>query len=139
MAIKKIKAQVKMLINSGAATPAPPVGSTLGPHGINLVQFCKEFNATPGVGPVPVVVTIFEDRSYSFIIKTAPVSGLIKQKAGIQKGAANALKDTVATLTAADIREIAEKKMTDLNAFNVEAAIKMVEGTCKSMGVKIVA
>ena len=138
MAAKKIKAQVKMLITAGSATPAPPVGSTLGPHGINLVQFCKEINATPSIGPVPVEVTIFEDRSYSFIIKTAPVSGLIKQKAGIQKGAGNPLKDTVATLTSADIKEIAEKKMEDLNAFDVESAIKMVEGTCKSMGVKIV-
>jgi large subunit ribosomal protein L11 len=137
MATKKIKAQVKMLIQAGSATPAPPIGSTLGPHGINLVQFCAEINKNPSVGPVPVVVTIFDDRSYEFVIKTAPVSGLIKQKASIKKGAGNPLKDTVATLTLEDIKDIAQTKMTDLNAFSLEAAIKMVEGTCRSMGVKI--
>jgi large subunit ribosomal protein L11 len=139
MADKKIKTQVKMLIKAGAANPAPPVGSTLGPHGINLVMFCKDFNDKTSTmqGMVPVVVTIFEDRSYEFIIKTAPVAELVKQALGVQSGAGNPLKETIGTLTMAQVMEIAEKKMPDLNCFTIESAALQVKGTCKSMGVKV--
>ncbi|MEI6728093.1 MAG: 50S ribosomal protein L11 [bacterium] len=139
MADKKIKTQVKMLIKAGAANPAPPVGSTLGPHGINLVMFCKDFNDKTSTmqGMVPVVVTIFEDRSYEFILKTPPVAELVKQALGVQSGAGNPLKETVGTLTVAQVLEIAQKKMPDLNCFTVESAAEQVKGTCKSMGVKV--
>jgi large subunit ribosomal protein L11 len=141
MADKKIKAQLKILIKAGAANPAPPVGSTLGPYGLNLVQFCKEFNdKTSGMqGMVPVEVTIFEDRTYQFILKTPPVAELIKQALKIQSGAGNPLKDTVGTLSQEQIAEIAEKKMPDLNSHDIESAKQQVVGTCKSMGVKVAA
>lgn len=141
MAAKKIKAQIKMLIKAGAATPAPPVGSTLGPYGLNLVMFCKEFNdKTAGMqGMVPALITVFEDRSYEFILKIAPVAELIKQSAGIQSGAANQLKNVAATLTMDQIKAIAEKKLPDLNGVTIDSAINQVLGTCRSMGVKIAA
>jgi large subunit ribosomal protein L11 len=141
MADKKIKAQVKMLIKAGSATPAPPVGSTLGPLGINLVQFCKEFNDKTSTmqGMIPILMTVFEDRSYEFILKTPPVAELIKQILNIPSGAANPIKDTVGTITEAQIIEIAKKKLVDLNGTTVESGINQVKGTCKSMGVKITA
>ena len=140
MAEKKIKTQVKMLIQAGKANPAPPVGSTLGPHGINLMMFCKDFNDKTGsmVGAIPVVVSIYEDRSFDFVLKTPPVAELIKQTAKIDKGAATPNKQKVGTITMAQVREIAEKKMPDLNCFEVESAMSMVLGTAKNMGVAVV-
>jgi large subunit ribosomal protein L11 len=140
MAEKKLKTQVKMLIQAGKANPAPPVGSTLGPHGINLMMFCKDFNDKTGAmqGAIPVVVSIYEDRSFDFILKTPPVAELVKQFAKIQKGAATPNKQKVGTLTMAQVTEIAEKKMPDLNCFEVSSAVKMVLGTAKNMGVAVV-
>jgi len=139
MAEKKIKAQIKLVITANKANPAPPVGSTLGPHGINLMQFCKDFNdKTSGMtGGVPVVVTIFEDRSFEFVLKTAAVSELVKQAIKIQTGSATPHKVKVGTITKAQVKEVAEKKMVDLNCYTVEQAMKMVEGTCRSMGVVV--
>lgn len=140
MAAKKIKAQVKMLIQAGKANPAPPVGSTLGPHGINLMMFCKDFNDKTSAmqGAIPAVVTIFDDRSFEFILKTPPVAELIKQILKIEKGAASPNKQKVGSLTKAQITEIATKKLPDLNCFSVESAENMVIGTAKNMGVALV-
>ena len=139
MADKKVKAQVKLVIQAGKANPAPPVGSTLGPYGLNLMQFCKDFNEKTATmtGGVPAVVTIYEDRSFDFFLKTAAVSELVKQSIKIPKGAADPLRGKVGKITKDQIREIAEKKMVDLNCYTVEQAMKMVEGTCRSMGVTI--
>lgn len=139
MADKKVKVQLKLVIQAGKANPAPPVGSALGPQGINLMQFCKDFNdQTKNLsGAVPVVVTVFEDRSFDFVIKTAAVSELIKQALNLQGGSGTPNKKKVGTLTQAQLREIAEKKMTDLNCYDVEQAMKMVEGTARSMGVTV--
>jgi large subunit ribosomal protein L11 len=140
MAAKKIKDQVKMLIQAGKANPAPPVGSTLGPHGINLMMFCKEFNDKTASmqGAVPAVVTIFDDRSFEFILKTPPVAELIKQALKIEKGAAAPNKQKVGSLTKAQVRDIATVKLPDLNCFSVESAEKMVIGTARNMGISIV-
>jgi large subunit ribosomal protein L11 len=137
---KKIKHQVKMLIQAGKANPAPPVGSTLGPLGINLMMFCKDFNdRTNGMrGAVPVVVTVFDDRTFEFILKTPPVAELIKQMINLEKGAATPKKTKVGQLTTEQVRAIATQKMPDLNCFNVESAMKMVIGTAKNMGVLVV-
>jgi large subunit ribosomal protein L11 len=139
MAGKKLKIQIKMLIKAGAANPAPPVGSTLGPHGINLVQFCKDFNdkTSSMTGMVPVEVSVFEDRSYEFVLKTAAVAELIKQSLKLPKGAANQIKETVGTISMSAVEEIAKKKMVDLNSFDLQGAVNQVLGTCKSMGVKV--
>jgi large subunit ribosomal protein L11 len=139
MAAKKIKSEVKMLIQATKANPAPPVGSTLGPLGINLMMFCKDFNdRTSGmVGAVPVVVTVFDDRSFTFILKTPPVAELIKQALKVEKGAAAPNKTKIGTLTMAQITEIATKKMPDLNCFEISSAESMVIGTAKNMGVLI--
>jgi large subunit ribosomal protein L11 len=136
---KKVKAVVKMLIKAGAANPAPPVGSTLGPYGIALPKFCQDFNEQTSsmTGMVPVVVTIYEDRSFEFVLKTAPVAELVKQALGIKSGAAHQIKDKVGQLSYEQAVEIAEKKMVDLNCYDVDAALQMVGGTCKSMGVTI--
>jgi len=138
---KKIKAQTKLVIKAGAANPAPPVGSTLGPLGINLMQFCKDFNEKTATmtGGIPCVVTVFDDRSFEFILKTPAVSELVKQSIGVTSGSADPLKKKIGTITRAQIKAIAEKKMVDLNCHSTEAAEKMVEGTCRSMGVKIAA
>lgn len=138
---KKIKAQIKLVIKAGAATPQPPVGSTLGPTGVNLMQFCKDFNEKTAtmMGGIPVVVTIFEDRSFEFILKTPAVSELVKQAIGITTGSPDPIKKKVGTITKAQIQAIAEKKMVDLNCHTVAAAMKMVEGTCVSMGVRVTA
>lgn len=136
---KKVKNVVKILIKAGAANPAPPVGSTLGPYGLNLMEFCNEFNAkTNSMGDtlVPAEVTIYEDRSYSLLIKTPPASALIKKAAGIKSGSGNPLKDKVGVLSLEQLKEIAEKKMTDLNCYDLREAMLMVAGTCRSMGVK---
>jgi large subunit ribosomal protein L11 len=140
MAEKKVKQQVKMLIQAGKANPAPPVGSTLGPLGINLMMFCKDFNdRTNGMrGSVPVVVSVFDDRSFEFILKTPPVAELIKQMINIDKGAATPGKTKIGQLTSDQVRTIATQKMPDLNCFNVESAMKMVVGTAKNMGVLVI-
>ncbi len=139
MADKKIKVQLKLVIGAGKANPAPPVGSALGPHGINLMQFCNDFNDQTKTmqGNVPAVVTIYEDRSFEFVIKTPAVSELIKQSLKIKKGSGVPNKEKVAKITKQQIAEIAEKKMPDLNCYTVEQASKMVEGTCRSMGIEV--
>lgn len=139
MAEKVLKAKIKLSIQAGKANPAPPVGSTLGPQGINLMQFCKEFNkATESMnGAIPVEVSIYNDRSFEFVIKTQAVPDLVKQAANITAGAKDPLRTKVGKITKAQVREIAEKKMVDLNAFTIEAGMSMVEGTCKSMGVTV--
>ncbi len=139
MAAKKIKSEVKMLIQATKANPAPPVGSTLGPLGINLMMFCKDFNdrTSSMVGAVPVVVTVYDDRSFTFILKTPPVAELIKQALKVDKGAATPNKTKIGTLTMAQITEIATKKMPDLNCFEIKSAESMVIGTAKNMGVLV--
>jgi large subunit ribosomal protein L11 len=137
---KKVKAVVKVQIQAGKATAAPPVGTALGPHGINMGQFIKEYNekTAPLTGTVvPAVVTIFEDRSFTFVTKSPPAADLIRREAGIEKGSATPNKIKVATLSKAKIRSIAETKMADLNANTIESAMRMVEGTARSMGVEI--
>ena len=137
---KKVTAIVKLQLPAGKATPGPPVGSTLGPHGINLPGFVKEFNdkTADKIGLViPVVMTIYNDRSFSFITKTPPAPVLIKKACGIESGSAKPNKDKVAKLTKAQLREIAELKMPDLNAASVEAAMSMIAGTARSMGVTV--
>lgn len=138
---KKVKAVVKIQIPGGKANPAPPVGTALGPHGINLMQFCKEYNAkTAGqVGQiVPVEVTIYQDGSFSFILKTPPAADLLKKAAGIDSGSAVPNRDKVGTVTQEQLREIAEIKMKDLNAHDVEAAKKIIAGTARSMGLTVI-
>ena len=138
---KKVTAIVKLQLPAGKATPGPPVGSTLGPHGINLPGFVKEFNdkTADKIGLViPVVMTIYNDRSFSFITKTPPAPVLIKKACGIESGSAKPNKDKVAKITRAQIREIAELKMPDLNAASIEAAMSMIAGTARSMGVQVV-
>lgn len=137
---KKIKTIVKLQIQAGKANPAPPVGPALGQHGINIGDFCAKFNdATKDkMGDIiPAEITIFEDRSFSFILKTPPASDLLRKAAGIEKGAGNPLKDKVGKISEAKLREIAEKKMSDLNANDVEGAMKIIAGTARSMGIKI--
>ena len=137
---KKVTAVVKLQLPAGKATPGPPVGSTLGPHGINLPGFVKEFNdkTADKIGLViPVVMTIYNDRSFSFITKTPPAPVLIKKACGIESGSAKPNKDKVAKLTKAQVREIAELKMPDLNAATVEAAMSMIAGTARSMGITV--
>lgn len=138
---KKVTAIVKLQLPAGKATPGPPVGSTLGPHGINIPGFTKEFNAKTQdqVGLViPVVMTIYQDRSFTFILKTPPVPVLIKKACGIESGSAAPNKNKVAKLTMAKVEEIAKLKMPDLNATDLEGAMSMVKGTARSMGVEIV-
>ena len=137
---KKITAVVKLQLPAGKATPGPPVGSTLGPHGINIPGFTKEFNEkTRGQEGliIPVVMTIYADRSFEFVLKTPPAAVLIKKALNIQSGSAKPNKTKVATITEAQLKEIAETKMPDLNAANLDAAISMIKGTCRSMGVKV--
>lgn len=138
---KKVNAVVKLQLQAGKATSGPPVGSSLGPHGINIPQFVKEFNdktkAQEGF-VIPVVLTIYADRSFTFELKTPPAAVLIKKACGIESGSANSIKTKVAKITKAQIEEIAKIKMPDLNAASVEAAMSMIEGTCRSMGVTVV-
>lgn len=137
---KRVKAVVKLQIQAGKATPAPPIGTALGPQGINLVMFCKEYNertAAMAGSVVPVEITIYEDRSFQFITKTPPAADLLRKEAKIEKGSATPNKAKVATLTHAQIRKIAETKMKDLNANDVEAAEKMILGTARSMGIAV--
>ena len=132
---------VKIQLPAGKATPAPPVGTALGPHGINIAQFTKEFNertAPMGDITVPAEITIFEDRTFTFILKTPPAPVLIMKAIGLAKGSANPLKNKVGKITRAQVREIAERKMPDLNATTIEAAMKTVEGSARSMGVEVI-
>ena len=138
---KKVTKVVKLQLQAGKATAGPPVGSSLGPHGINIPAFTKEFNEkTAGQEGlvIPVVITIYADRSFTFVLKTPPAAVLIKKACGIESGSANSIKTKVAKITKAQVKEIAELKMPDLNAANLETAMSMVEGTCRSMGVKVV-
>ena len=137
---KKVEGYIKLQIPAGKATPAPPVGPALGQHGVNIVEFTKQFNArTADQGDliIPVVITVYSDRSFSFITKTPPAAVLIKKACNIKSGSGVPNKTKVATITQAQLREIAETKMRDLNAARVEGAMSMVAGTCRSMGVKV--
>jgi len=137
---KPIKTIIKLQIKAGQANPAPPVGPALGQHGLNIQEFCTKFNeATKDkMGQViPAEITVYEDRTFDFILKTPPAADLLKKAAKIEKGAADPLKQKVGTVTKAQIREIAETKMPDLNANDVEQAMKIIEGTARSMGIKI--
>ena len=137
---KKAKAIVKLQISAGKATPAPPVGTALGPHGINIMQFCKEYNAkTASMAGmiVPCEITIYQDRSFSFVLKTPPAPVLLKKAAGIEKASGVPNRNKVGAVTRKQVREIAEMKMKDLNAVNVEGAMKMIEGTARSMGIDV--
>ncbi len=141
MAQKQVMAQVKLQIPAGKANPAPPIGPALGPHGINIMDFCKAFNAqTQSMGDtiIPAVLTIYKDRSFTFILKTPPASELIKKAAGIIKGSGTPNKDKVGKITMDQVREIAATKMPDLNAFDIEKAMETIKGTARSMGVEII-
>lgn len=141
MAEKKVAAVVKLQLAAGKATPGPPVGSTLGPHGINLGAFTKEFNektASQAGLVIPVVVTIYADRSYSFVLKTPPAAVLIMKAIGLEKGSAVPNKQKVGTITKAQIKQIAETKMPDLNCTSIESAMSMIAGAARSMGVTVV-
>lgn len=138
---KKVTAVVKLQINAGKATPAPPVGSTLGPYGINMMEFIKGYNEKTAsmVGTVvPVEITIYEDRSFTFITKTPPAAELIKKAAGVGKGSGTPNKDKVGSLTIGQVRQIAETKSPDLNANDIESAMKIIAGTARSMGVDVI-
>lgn len=138
--MKKLKTQVKLQIPAGKANPAPPVGPALGQHGLNIQEFCSAFNEKTkdkGGDVIPVVINIYEDRSFDFICKTPPAAELIKKAINLQKGSGEPQKNKVGKITKAQLKEIAEKKMEDLNAKDIEAAIKVVAGTAKSMGVTV--
>jgi len=140
MAKKEVVGQVKLVIPAGKANPAPPVGPALGPHGINIMEFCKQFNAqTQAMGEtlIPVVISIYKDRSFSFILKTPPTSELIKKAAGIIKGSGTTGKEKVGSISIKQVEEIAKTKMPDLNTTSLQSAMNMVIGTAKSMGVEI--
>ncbi|MFZ4676597.1 MAG: 50S ribosomal protein L11 [Nodosilinea sp.] len=137
---KKVVALIKLAINAGKANPAPPIGPALGQHGVNIMAFCKEYNARTQekVGlVVPVEISVFEDRSFTFILKTPPASVLIKKAAGIERGSGEPRTKKVGSITRAQLQEIAEAKMPDLNANDIEAAMNIVEGTARNMGVTI--
>lgn len=137
---KKVVALIKLAIPAGKANPAPPIGPALGQHGVNIMAFCKEYNARTSdkVGlVVPVEISVFEDRSFTFILKTPPASVLIKKAIGIERGSGQPNKEKVGTITRAQIKEIAETKMPDLNANDIEAAMRIVEGTARNMGVTV--
>jgi large subunit ribosomal protein L11 len=136
---KKVLTKIKLQIPAGAASPAPPVGPALGQHGVNIMEFCKSFNAqTQGSGSiVPVEITVFEDRTFTFVTKTAPAAVLLREALGIDKGSGEPNRDKVGTVTRDQVRTIAETKMPDLNANDVDAAMKIIEGTARSMGIDV--
>lgn len=141
MAKKKLSAVVKIQIEAGAATPAPPVGTALGPHGLNIMDFCKAYNAATENQRgtvVPVEISVYEDRSFSFVLKTPPTPFLLRKAAGIEKGSSTTPVVKAGTVTADQVRQIAEQKMPDLNAIDLEGAIAQVAGTARSMGLDIV-
>ena len=138
---KKVTGYIKLQIPAGKATPAPPVGPALGQHGVNIVQFTKEFNARTadqGDTIIPVIITVYADRSFSFVTKTPPAAVLLKKACKLQSGSGTPNKTKVATITKAQVREIAERKMPDLTAADIEAAMSQVAGTCRSMGITVV-
>ena len=138
---KKIRAVLTLQLPAGKATPAPPVGTALGPHGINIVEFCKTYNerTAPQAGQViPAQITIFEDRSFTFVLKTPPAADLLRKAAGVEKGSGTAGRENVGRVTRNQVREIAQTKMTDLNAIDIDAAAKLVEGTARAMGIEVV-
>ena len=138
---KEISAKIKLQVPAGKANPAPPVGPALGQHGVNIMEFCKAFNAkTQKMGEtiVPVIITVYSDRSFTFITKTPPAAELLKKAAGIIKGSGTPNKEKIGKVTRAQIKEIAQTKMPDLNAASVESAMRMIEGSAKSMGLEIV-
>ena len=137
---KKVRAIIKLQISAGQATPAPPVGPALGQHGVNIMAFVKEYNerTSSQVGTiVPVHISIFEDRSFAFVLKTPPASELLRKAAGVEKGSGTPLRETVGTIPSSAVREIAEQKMKDLNASSIEAAMRIIEGTAKNMGIRV--
>ena len=136
--VKKVSGFIKLQIQAGAATPAPPVGPALGQHGVNIMEFVKAYNAATEAqrgNVIPVEITVYEDRSFTFVTKTPPASELIKKAAGVQKGSGEPHKTKVAKLTADQVREIAEQKMPDLNANDIDAAMKIIAGTARQMGI----
>lgn len=138
---KKVTAIIKLQIAAGKANPAPPVGPALGQHGLNIMAFCKDYNArTAGMAGsiIPVEITVYQDRTFSFILKTPPATDLLKKAAGIEKGSAEPNREQVGQVTRSQIQEIAEQKMTDLNTADVESAMRVVEGTARSMGITVV-
>jgi large subunit ribosomal protein L11 len=137
---KKVLGMIKLHIPAGAASPAPPVGPALGQHAVNIMDFCKSFNEATkeqSGNIIPVVITVYEDRSFTFITKTPPAAELIKKSAGVEKGSGEPQKTKVGKISSAQVREIAELKLKDLNAGSVEAAMKIIEGTARSMGVEV--
>ena len=139
---KKVTGLIKLQIQAGQANPAPPVGPALGQHGVNIMEFCKAYNAateTQRGNVIPVEITVYEDRSFDFTLKTPPASRLILKAAGLEKGSSNPLKVKAGSLTQAQVRQIAETKMPDLNANDVDAAMKIIEGTARQMGITITA
>jgi large subunit ribosomal protein L11 len=139
--MKKVTGFVKLQVPAGAANPAPPVGPALGQHGVNIMEFCKQFNARTQGQPgmiIPCEITVYADRSFTFITKTPPAAVLLKKAAGVQSGSAASHRDKVGRVTKKQVREIAELKMPDLNAASVESAMRMVEGTARSMGLQVV-
>ena len=137
---KKVTGYIKLQIPAGKATPAPPVGPALGQHGVNIMGFCKEFNAKTANQAgliIPVVITVYQDRSFSFILKTPPAAVLIKKELGLESGSGVPNKTKVATISKAEVQKIAELKMPDLNAASIEAAISMISGTARSMGIVV--
>jgi len=137
---KPIKTILKLQLDAGKANPAPPVGTALGPHGVNIQQFCQQFNEATKtmIGDVvPAEITIYEDRTFEFKLKTSPASSLLKKAAGLEKGSGDPLKKKVGKVTRDQVREIAEKKMVDLNAKDIDAAMKVIEGTARSMGIEV--
>ncbi len=138
---KKIRTVLTLQLPAGKATPAPPVGTALGPHGINIVEFCKTYNertAAQAGSVIPAQITIFEDRSFTFVLRTPPAADLLRKAAGVDKGSSTAGRDRVGRVSRDQVREIAQTKMADLNANDVDAAAKIVEGTARSMGIEVV-
>jgi len=137
---KEVSAQIKLQIPAGKANPAPPVGPSLGQHGVNIMEFCKQFNAKTqkeGDSIIPVVITVYKDRSFTFVLKTPPASDLLKKAVGVIKGSGVPHKDKVGTITKAQLKEIAQKKMADLNAADLDGAMNIVAGTARSMGITV--
>ncbi|HZS16141.1 MAG TPA: 50S ribosomal protein L11 [Candidatus Dormibacteraeota bacterium] len=140
MAKKKVKTVIRLQIEAGKATPAPPVGTALGPHGLNIMEFCKTYNertAAQAGTVIPAEITVYEDRTFTFVTKTPPAYDLLKKAAGVDKGSGTPNREKVGSVTKAQVREIAEQKMQDLNAFDVDQAMKIIEGTARSMGLTV--
>jgi large subunit ribosomal protein L11 len=139
MSKKKVKTVIKLQLQAGKATPAPPVGTALGPHGLNIMEFCKAYNERTAnqSGVIPAQITVYEDRTFTFITKTPPASELLKKAAGVEKGSGNPNRDKVGSLSKQQVREIAEVKQADLNAHDLEHATRIIEGTARSMGLNV--